>query len=103
MIQSEVSDSPEVLPDLSEETSVEMCRLINNHIEVLRAWERKLKQPFLPQPSHLMRVRPAYGNPTLATLMHVYTDGQRFAMDVRSLALITARKANMLYSKGVPK
>jgi len=56
-------------PELDEATATQLCVIINNHIEALKVWERKLRTPYLPtnnKVSYIHRTTPVYPLPTLA-------------------------------------
>lgn len=86
-LTAEQRASANLAPELSEEAATALVQLIDNHIEVMRAWQRKLKQPFLPHPSHYRTTHVVTGMPTLATLVHICADSQRFDIDVRMAAV----------------
>jgi len=61
-------------PELDEATATALVVLINNHIEAMKAWERKLRTPYLPtnnKVSYIYRTTPVYPMPTLATALAV--------------------------------
>jgi len=73
--------------EISEETATALCITINNHIEALRAWERKLKQPFIPQPSHFRTTHASHAPPTLQTVLHIDAEGKKFLREVGLIAV----------------
>lgn len=83
-------------PDLeiTEETAVTLCVLINNHITTLRIWERKLKGPFLPTTVAHYRLTPHYPRPTIATVLHILHTMKHGELEVLrvSLAALQALK-----------
>lgn len=57
-------------PELDEATATALCAVIHNQIEALKSWERKLKQPFLPQYGHSPRAQ-QHPKPTVKTVQHI--------------------------------
>lgn len=86
MNQSEVSDSKPPNPELGETTATALCVLINNHIEVLRKWERKLRGPYMPTTRRHFSVVPEYPKPTLATMLQVLVAVKNFTLEVVKLS-----------------
>ena len=78
--------------NISEETATALCITINNHIEALRAWERKLKQPFIPQPSHFRTTHASHEKPTLQTVLHLSSCAHSLVYDIKLIALKEARR-----------
>lgn len=58
-------------PELDEVTATALCIQIHNHIEAMKAWERKLRLPYMPTTHRHYSLTPIYPKPTLATAMHV--------------------------------
>lgn len=69
-------------PELDEATATALAVLINNHIEALRAWERKLRGPYMPITRSHLSVAPKYGKPTLTSALHVARSGSTFALEL---------------------
>lgn len=58
-------------PALDEATAVAMSMAINNHIETLKVWQRKLQQPYLPTNKTFYCLTPQYSKPTLVSALHI--------------------------------
>jgi hypothetical protein len=85
-------------PEMDEATATQLCVMINNHIEALRVWERKLRTPFLPtnnKVSYIHRITPVYPLPTLATGLHVVHAFSHTALDMTKAIESFAKAAKM--------
>jgi hypothetical protein len=60
---------------LDEETAVALCMQIENQIQALKVWKRKLTLPFSPAATHTYpypyRTTPVYPTPTVGTMWHI--------------------------------
>lgn len=91
-------------PTLDEATAVAASVILNNHIEAMKAWERKLRVPYMPS-SRMFSVVPTYGKPTLASLLHMKVDIKRCELEMARLMLAfteaAVKERNKMGSTGV--
>ena len=82
------TDLPAV--EMDEETALALAVTIDNHIEVMRTWQRKLRQPYLPTQD--LMFHPKYPKPALNVVTQVRHDATRFYNSITRL-IIVVRKA----------
>ena len=81
-------------PNLDEQTAVALCVVINNHINALRTWERKLRQPFTPEAgkvTYMYRTTPVYPVPTLSSSLHVVSSCATASRDLLRIVEMFAK------------
>ena len=79
--------------EIDEATATALAIVIHNHIAALSAWERKLRQPFMPVVRSHLSVVPVYPKPTLTTMLHVASSGATFGREVVRLIETLKEKA----------
>jgi len=66
-------------PELDEATATALVIVLHNHIEAMKAWQRKLKTPYMPSPAWYT---PIYPKPTLNTTLHLMAEAQKLRLEV---------------------
>jgi len=68
---------------LDEATAFALVVILNNHIEALKAWRRKLTTPYMPKTRSHLAVVPEFPKPTLLTVRHITKSSDAFTHEVR--------------------
>jgi hypothetical protein len=68
-------------PTLDEATATALVAILHNHIEAMKAWQRKLTTPYLPKPTHYPYT-PVYTKPTLATTVHLMAEAAKLRLEL---------------------
>lgn len=84
-------------PEVDEATAVAVTILINNHIEQLKVWRRKLKDPYMAK-SYLY-YHQAYPKPTLASMLLVQQCAKMFELDLLKIMLPFTKAAKDMAGK----
>jgi hypothetical protein len=98
MTEQEMQQFKQHGPEIDEETAVALAILINNHITVMKMWERKLRAPFVPELNRWFH-SPVYPKPTLATVLQLMVETSKMKLEVLHVSNRFLEKLNATKEK----